>query len=108
MNPATLVNVVLTAPLLATLIGLMVTRKVVFGWALDEQKRTAEAHAAEMRAGYERDVAARERWIAELRADLADANRELRETTPTLVRANDSLKQTQDLLREILRRSVAP
>jgi hypothetical protein len=115
VSPTALVNIVLTAPLLATLIGLLVARKLVFGWVLDEAKATYESRSAEMKAGhareieeirrsYERELAARDVVITHVRADYAEISHELRETGPTLVRANDGLRATQDLLREVLRR----
>jgi capsid protein len=100
------VNVALGVPVVGALLVLVLLRKIVPGWALDDQKAAYEERIADMKAGYERQLDAANRQNDQARADLAETARELRETTPVLVRANDALTATQDVLSEILRRGA--
>jgi hypothetical protein len=100
-------NVVLGVPAFGALLALVLLRKVVPGWALDDQKQAAAERVADLRASYEREIAVRDATVADLRAAQVELTRELRETGPTLVRANDGMRATQDLLREFLHRGGA-
>lgn len=104
MTPADWTGVVLGVPVFGVLLVLVLLRKVVPGWSLDDQKEAAAERVADLRAGYEREIAVRDATIADLRAAQVELTKELRETGPTLVRANDGMRATQDLLREFLRR----
>lgn len=106
MSPTDWTTVVLGVPVFGVLLALVLLRKVVPGWALDDQQQAASERVADLRASYEREIANRDATIAHLRAAQMELTNELRETGPTLVRANDGMRATQDLLREFLHRGL--
>ncbi len=104
MSPTDWTTLLLGVPVFGVLLVLVLLRKVVPGWSLDDQKQAAAERVADLRAGYEREIATRDAIITHLREAQVELTRELRETGPTLVRANDGMRATQDLLREFLHR----
>ena len=104
-----ILNIVLGVPVFGILLILVMMRKIVPGWMLTRQEEECSKRIAELREGYEREIVSLKATLDRVSADKDEARgqvhelgeRAYRELVPTIVRANDSLRATQDLLREI-------
>jgi len=102
-------NILLGVPVFGVLLILVMARKIIPGWMLTRQEEESKQRVLDLREGYEREILLLKTRLDRVTA-AEDAAREqvhelgeraYRELVPTIVRANDSLRATQDLLREI-------
>jgi len=106
---AEVLNIVLGVPVFGILLVLVMMRKIVPGWLLTRQDEECARCKADLKEGYLREIALLKERLERVSQDEDDARaqvhelgeRAYRELVPTIVRANDSLRATQDLLREI-------
>jgi len=104
-----ILNLVIGVPVFGVLLILVMMRKIVPGWMLTRQEEECTRRIAELREGYEREIVLLKSRLDKSNADEDEAREQIhelgertyRELVPILVRANDSLRSTQDLLREI-------
>jgi hypothetical protein len=108
-NWTEILNLVLGVPVFGVLLILVMMRKVVPGWLLTRQEEECSKRVIDLKEGYQREITILRERLDKANRDEDDAREQMRELgerayremVPTIVRANDSLKATQDLLQEI-------
>jgi hypothetical protein len=92
-------NLALTIPVIVTLFTLMLTRKIVFGWVLDDLNAT---HASEIAYRDLRIAALEAMQTSALGEMVAIRGRIYEEMAPTLALANTQLQSTNTILADLI------